>query len=250
MYGEFYELRDSAVIILYENDMLEKDLRGYGGALSLDSSMRTLLDHRILKERREIPTAWSQQMLLGLFLYAKDWYLNGTQQQPPIEVDLTHRSIQNAPTNVRLQLNLGYEYPKFDGYYQFQHWEITLCYRKAGNIPKDAQSRRFCLRTLSENFNAGTKPSPIDLEIEHVRFRKLKLELVQLDDLAEMEPDALSTHLDSLAICYNIEDQDRLDVVDDDDTLASALVAMKKPNEWRYTLYAFPEQKVCYIQLF
>ena len=54
MYGEFYELRDLAVIILYKNNMLEKDLYRYREALLLNLSIRTLLDYRILKERRKV----------------------------------------------------------------------------------------------------------------------------------------------------------------------------------------------------
>jgi len=184
-------------------------------------------------------------MLLGLFGYAQKWWSDSLVKQPNMAVGSDYRSLVNAYTDVRLVLEKGYTYPKFDGDFQFQHWAVTLWYRNdEANPTANFRLKEFSLRTLTNGYDSNAKPTPVDMDLEDISFQLLKLRLSQFKAIRDKGQDA-STYIDEVVICYEVKDEDRLDVIYDDETLQSAIIAMRTRGEWRYDIYAFPKEAVC-----
>ncbi|KAI4649341.1 hypothetical protein J4E93_003657 [Alternaria ventricosa] len=239
--GEFYKLRDRAIGLLHEHDLLHTDLTGYGGALNLDQAMKDMMTHDVLASKMHIPVAWSRQMLLGLFGYAQKWWTDSLLKQPNMAVGSDYHSLVNAYTDVRLVLEKDYSYPKFDGYYQFQHWAVTLWYRNDdANPAASTRLRDFSLRTLMNGYDTDTKPTPTDMNLEDISFQLLKLKLGKFKAIRDKGQDA-SAYIDELGICYEIKDEDRLDVIYDDETFQSAIIAMNTRDALSFARQ--PEQR-------
>ncbi|KAH4064885.1 hypothetical protein HBH64_037150 [Parastagonospora nodorum] len=218
---DFYRVRERAVIVMHEDGFMNTKMKNYEGAWAIQSWI-----HKILAwpefHYKEVPELWNRTIIIDFLVSCQRWYHDqSTKSKDPMRIK-SNRLVNVPKTKWEWAPDTTLE--EFDGYYQYQHLEVTIHVKKWG--AEGAQHERIerSSKLCSYFSSAPLRVTQHDLPLTDLMFAPFRAFVDRVLVEAELIP------TDYVVSWFRDENDSMTTAITDDMGFVKAVHTLRKAN--------------------